>query len=911
MWFRSIVGSFKSPLGSKPSRSKRRRQNQRRAADRLQLEALESRCLLAFMAPVNYPAGPHVSSVAAGDFANSGVQDLVAVNGGGYGASNNSSSASILMGNGDGSFRPAMPFATGNDPVSVAVGDLTSDGKLDIVTANDGTSGQTYSLGYYQYGYIPPVPPSISVLMGNGDGTFQAPLNFTLPQVQDPGTTASVPQYPLSIAVGDMNHDGHPDLVVATSSAPIFGGFGWTYVDVLLGHGDGSFTTASTTRISNNRGPQFTGAQHIALADFSGDGNLDVAVPWDGSIYVDVLRGNGDGTLTTPSTSTRFPTGNNGAISLTAGDINGDGKQDLITANNGDSFSVLLGNGDGTFQAPITSLLNGVSPPGYSGATPLPLTQQPTGIVTGDLNHDGRMDLAITAFSSYSKYTGSGYYGKYYQNVIDDNVNVLLGNGDGTFADTQTVPLGSGGTSGAGSGGTSGTTVAANFNSDAFPDLAAPGGNGVSVLLNGGNWSTAPQASALTISGFPSSTTAGTPGTFTVTALNADGTVDTSYTGTVRFSSSDGQSLLPAAYTFTAADAGTHTFNATLKTAGTQSITATDTSSGTLTASENGITVTPAAVSKFWINAPSTTAGNAFSITVTALDPYNNTVTGYAGTLHFTSSDRQASLPSDYTFTAADAGVHTFTGGVTLRTAGGQTLTATDTSTSVTSSMTVDVSPAAANTMIVSGFASSMTAGASGNFTVTLKDAYGNVAWGYTGTVHFTSSDAKAVLPANYTFTGADAGKHTFSATLKTAGTQSITATDTLNANLHGTDSGITVKPAAASTFVLSAPSSVTPGQAFSLTVTVEDAYGNIVTGYVGTVHFTSSDSTAHLPANYTFTAGDNGVHTFTALVLKKAGNQTITVTDTHNSPIKGSTVIDVLTSATVVKKSERTVHGR
>lgn len=883
MWLRSRLSEASTPSAARSRKSKKRRA--RRQAARLQLESLESRCLPAFMAPVNYPAGPHVSSLAAGDFANNGIQDLVAVNGAGYAASNNSSSASILMGNGDGTFKPALTFATGNDPVSVAVGDLTSDGKLDIVTANDGSPGQTYSLGYYQCGYIPPVPPSMSVLMGNGDGTFQAPINFTLPEVQDPGTTTSVPQYPMSVAVGDMNHDGHPDLVVAASSAPVFGGFGWTYVDVLLGHGDGTFTTASTTRISNNRGPQSTGTQQVALADFSGDGNLDVAVPWDDSIYVDVLRGNGDGTLSAPAP---FPTGGNGAISLTAGDINGDGKQDLVTTNNGNSFSVLLGNGDGTFQAPITSLLNGVSPPGYGGVTPLPLTQHPTGIVVGDLNHDGKMDLAITAFASYSKYTGAGYYGQYFQNVVDDNVNVLLGNGDGTFADTQTVPLGS--------GGTSGVTVAANFNGDAFPDLAAPAGNGVSVLLNDGNWSTTPQAANLALSGFPSTTTAGTPGTFTITALNADGTVDTGYVGTVNFSSSDAQAAVPAAYTFTAADAGKHTFNAILKTAGTQSITATDAAARTVTGSEPDINVAPSAPSQFDISVPaSITAGSAFSMTVTARDPYNNIATGYTGTLHFTSTDGQAVLPGDYTFTAADAGVHTFANAVTLKMAGDPTLWAIDTSNDITSSIEAAVSPAAARTMMVYGFSSPITAGAAHSFTVMLKDAYGNVAWGYTGTVNFTSSDAKAVLPANYTFTSADAGKHTFSATLKTSGTQSINATDTVNATLHSADSGISVKPAAASKFVLSAPSSVMPGVPFSLTVTVEDAYGNVVTGYVGTIHFSSTDSQAKLPANYTFTAGDNGVHTFTGLVLRKTGYQSITVTDTRNSAMTGKKVVDVV----------------
>jgi hypothetical protein len=85
------------------------------------------------------------------------------------------------------------------------------------------------------------------------------------------------------------------------------------------------------------------------------------------------------------------------------------------------------------------------------------------------------------------------------------------------------------------------------------------------------------------------------------------------------------------------------------------------------------------------------------------------------------------------------------------------------------------------------------------------------------------------------------------------------------------------------------------PGVPFSVTVNVEDAYGNIVTGYVGTIHFTSSDSRATLPANYTFTAGDAGVHTFTGLVLRKMSNQTITVTDTHNSAISGKKVVDVV----------------
>src|SRR5487761_1618989 len=205
---------------------------------------------------------------------------------------------------------------------------------------------------------------------------------------------------------------------------------------------------------------------------------------------------------------------------------------------------------------------------------------------------------------------------------------------------------------------------------------------------------------------------------------------------------------------------------------------------------------------------------------------------------HYSKALRDRDLRTAQPAPAADAGVDTFTNSVTLKTAGNQTVTTADTNTSsIAGGATVAVNAAAASTMIVTGFPSPIPAGAAGSFTVTLKDAYGNVATGYTGTVHLASSDAKAALPANYTFSSGDAGQHTFIATLKTAGTQSITATDTVNASVHGTDSGITVKPAAASKFILVAPSSVQPGVPFSLTVKVEDAYGNIVSGYVGTIH--------------------------------------------------------------------------
>ena len=209
--------------------------------------------------------------------------------------------------------------------------------------------------------------------------------------------------------------------------------------------------------------------------------------------------------------------------------------------------------------------------------------------------------------------------------------------------------------------------------------------------------------------------------------------------------------------------------------------------------------------------------------------------TGYTGTVAFTSSDARAVLPANYTFTGGDAGTHVFS--VTLKTAGTQSITATDTVTGTItgtqSGITVNLGPT--TTLVASGFTSPTTAGAAHNVTVTAEDAGGNVTTGYTGTVHVTSSDAQAVLPANYTFTGGDAGTHVFSVTLKTAGTQSITATDTVTGSITGSQSGITVQAGPATTITATSGSgqSVHRGNDFPspLVAVVTDAYGNGVSG--------------------------------------------------------------------------------
>ena len=180
---------------------------------------------------------------------------------------------------------------------------------------------------------------------------------------------------------------------------------------------------------------------------------------------------------------------------------------------------------------------------------------------------------------------------------------------------------------------------------------------------------------------------------------------------------------------------------------------------------------------------------------------------------------------------------------------------------------------------------SSLTAGTAGTFILTTLNPDGTADTGYSGTVHITSSDPQAVLPANFTITG---GTGTFSATLKTAGVQSLTATDTVTSGINGSDGSIQVNPGAATHFVISG--SIERWQAgtgaFSLTVTALDAYGNVATSYTGTVHFTDSVSGATLPGNYTFTSSDAGVHTFTGQKLKTKGMQTLTVTDTQKHRI-------------------------
>jgi hypothetical protein len=283
----------------------------------------------------------------------------------------------------------------------------------------------------------------------------------------------------------------------------------------------------------------------------------------------------------------------------------------------------------------------------------------------------------------------------------------------------------------------------------------------------------------------------------------------------------------------------------------------------------------------FSVTAPATAApGTAFNFTVTALDASNNVVASYSGTVHFTSIDTQAVLPANSTLTN---GTGTFS--ATLKTTGGQTIAVTDTVTaSITgTSNSITVNGTAGATHFSVTAPTNATAGTAFNFTVTALDASNNPATGYSDVVSFTSTDRQAVLPVNSTLTN---GTGTFSATLRTSGSQTITATDTVTASITGTSNSVTVNGTAGAThFSVTAPANATAGTAFNITVTALDASNNPATSYSDTVSFTSTDGHADLPSNSTLT---NGTATFPA-ALRTTGSQTITATDTVVVSITGT----------------------
>jgi hypothetical protein len=376
---------------------------------------------------------------------------------------------------------------------------------------------------------------------------------------------------------------------------------------------------------------------------------------------------------------------------------------------------------------------------------------------------------------------------------------------------------------------------------------------------------------SITVSPSSATINVGTSQTYSATASDAYGNTWTA-TGLVTWSIS-GSAGTWTTNTVTATKAGTWTVTATLNgVSGTASLTA------------NPSVASVLVVSGF----PSPiTAGNSGSVTITAKDIYGNTVANYAGTVHFTSSDGQAVLPSNYVFQPSDNGVHTFTNGVTLKTSGTQSITATDVTTpTITGSQTgIQINPASASILLVSGFPSPRTAGAAGSVTVTAKDVYGNTATGYRGRVHFTSSDSQAIagagLPSDYTFIAGDNGVHVFTngVTLKTAGTQSITVADTVTSSITGTQSPISITPGALNRFAFNTITNQARGIAFSITITAVDQFGNLLASYSQTNTLSASNGVNIAPS--VTTNFSNGVWTGLVTLTKNNGASGMTMSTT------------------------------
>jgi hypothetical protein len=357
-------------------------------------EALEPRRLLSSItfSAASYPLGHSPIGVAIADLNNDGIPDLITANPAtlSYGVPiPQHQTISVLLGNGDGTFKAATSVPTGEDNQSLAIGDFNGDGNTDIIAAGDN-------------GFL-------GVLLGNGDGTFK-------PYSLAPDGLSG----PVFIAAGDFAGDGNLDIAAVSQS----GAF-----NILSGNGDGTFAAGQPIQLGGT-------ASGIVAADFNNDGDLDLAVADSTNNAVDILLGNGNGTFAAAKSVSlaHDPT------SIATGFLNGDGAPDIVTANTDNSVSVLLGNGDGTFQ-PAQSLSG-------AGASDVTLA---------DINGDGIMD--ILALSS-----------------VDSGLIMSRGRGNGTFRPPQVI------------GNNPGPAVlaAADLNHDNLADIVLanhPGGS-VTVLLN-------------------------------------------------------------------------------------------------------------------------------------------------------------------------------------------------------------------------------------------------------------------------------------------------------------------------------------------------------------------------------------------------------------------------------------------
>jgi S-adenosylmethionine hydrolase len=417
---------------------------------------------------------------------------------------------------------------------------------------------------------------------------------------------------------------------------------------------------------------------------------------------------------------------------------------------------------------------------------------------------------------------------------------------------------------------------------------------------------------ALTV---PTSAKAGTKEPVTVTALDANGNVATGYTGTVTLGSNDLQAAVPDSYTFTTADQGSHVFYVFLNTAGGETLTATDTGSGTqnaqavggdnVTAKDAGastisgqamVDITPAQAASLVLSAPSTTTtGSAAPIAVTALDNFGNVATGFTGKVSFSSNNQYSSqangltgkvvfssnvanavLPPSYTFTSADQGNHDFA--VTFKSTGSQTIMASDSAASTINGLApLQVVAAPAKLVIASQPTTAVTTGSVFGLVVDAVNSQGHVVGNFNGLVTLTlaANPGGSTLGGAVSFQAVD-GVATFPGlTLNKVGAgYSLKAS---SGSIPGATTGrFNVTPGAAAKVVLMSqpPSKVGAASPFGLKVAVEDAEGNVISSYTGsvTLALATNPGGGTLGGKLTV-AAVKGVATFSALKLTQAAS--------------------------------------
>ena len=367
-------------------------------------------------------------------------------------------------------------------------------------------------------------------------------------------------------------------------------------------------------------------------------------------------------------------------------------------------------------------------------------------------------------------------------------------------------------------------------------------------------------------------------------ARDVSGRLVLAYNGTANLTTSDAAAKLPSSVTF---HNGVARFQVTFGTTGPQSITATDSTNSAITVTAKTSVVAAATATQYsfalWQNVQ---VGVATTAQLVALDANNHIVTGYNGTATLTSSDTAATVPASVTF---KNGFATFQ--VTFATPGSQTGTATDSSNAL---LTGTATTTVATPDVVAQLEVDLGQNVPNGRPVTVRmfalDANDNVVRSYSGTVKLTSTDAAATLPATVTFNN---GVATFQVTFATAGSQTLTATDSSDATLTGSVTTIVAAPVVASQYSVRLQQRVRSGVPATVQILALDSSGMIVRSYSGTANVTSSDTAATLPATVTF---QNGVATF-QVTFATAGSQTVTATDSSASSLTATATTNVVST--------------